>query len=171
MTTRLLSLLVTVFIIIAAGDAFAEAAAKTAVDAEQANAALTLDVYKSEACGCCQGWVSHMEEGGFALDVTNTTELNSIKQERGIDPKYQSCHTAVTQKGDYFFEGHIPARIIKQFLMEKPKGAVGLAVPGMPVGSPGMEMGDRFHPYDVLQINRDGSSKRYARVTTAEEQY
>lgn len=174
MTTRssnLVSLIFAALTAVLATSAFAENSTTKSPDAEQPDAAPLLEVYKSPACGCCQGWVSHIEASGFATQVTNTSELNEIKQELGVDPKYQSCHTAVTANGDYFFEGHIPARIIKQFLVEKPKSAVGLAVPGMPVGSPGMEMGERFHAYEVLQINRDGSSKVYAKVTTAEEQY
>ncbi len=132
--------------------------------------ALTLDVYKDPSCGCCRGWVKHMEDAGFAMAVQPAEPLDGVKKRFGIEPRYQSCHTAVSAEG-YVFEGHIPARIVSRFLLEAPENAVGLAVPGMPMGSPGMEMGDRFHPYDIYQINRDGSSQVYARITKAAEQY
>jgi hypothetical protein len=131
---------------------------------------ITLDVYKDPSCGCCRGWVKHMEEAGFAMAVQPPEPLDGVKKKFGIEPVHQSCHTAVSAEG-YIFEGHVPARIVSRFLLEKPENAVGLAVPGMPVGSPGMEMGDRFRAYDVYQINRDGSSQVYTRVTSAAEQY
>ena len=84
-------------------------------------------------------------------------------------PKWQSCHTAVT-KGGYVFEGHIPAKYIEQFLASPPEGALGLAVPGMPLGSPGMEMGGRFTPYDIVLMNKDGSSSVFAHVPSAAAQ-
>ena len=91
-----------------------------------------------------------------------------IKQRFGIAPQYQSCHTGVSADG-FVFEGHVPARLIKKFLAEKPAGAIGLAVPGMPIGSPGMEMDERITPYDVLQLNKDGSTSVYSHVSTLEK--
>lgn len=144
-------------------------AAETGTETEQQSLS-ALEVYKDPACGCCRGWVKHMEEAGFTMGVNTSESLAAVKQKLGIEPRYQSCHTAVSASG-YFFEGHIPARIIARFLLEKPEAAAGLAVPGMPMGSPGMEMGDFFNPYDIYQINRDGSTEVYAQVKTAAEQY
>jgi hypothetical protein len=132
--------------------------------------AVTLDVYKSETCGCCGVWVDHAKENNFVANIHHPVDLNATKQEHGIAPQYQSCHTAVTPEG-YVFEGHVPAKFIHQFLAEKPEGAVGLAVPGMPMGSPGMEVGDRFTPYDILLLKEDGSSEVYASIASAEEQF
>ena len=102
--------------------------------------ALSLDVFKSPTCGCCQKWIDHIELSGFKATAHDTDRLNQIKTDSGILPQYQSCHTAISENG-FVFEGHIPAAIVKQFLDNPPKDAIGLAVPGMPMGSPGMEMG------------------------------
>lgn len=129
----------------------------------------TLNVFKDENCGCCVGWIDHMQEAGFASKINHPRDLNGVKEELGVLPKWQSCHTAVT-KGGYVFEGHIPAKYIEQFLASPPEGALGLAVPGMPLGSPGMEMGGRFTPYDVVLMNKDGSSSVFAHVPSAAAQ-
>lgn len=123
---------------------------------------LKLVVYKSPTCGCCGEWVDHMTGAGFIATVHNQENLNPIKSKLGIRSDMQSCHTAVVN--EYVFEGHIPADIVQQFLEEAPKNAIGLAVPGMPVGSPGMEMGDRFQAYDVLLLKSDGSIPVYAHI-------
>jgi len=125
---------------------------------------VVLDVYKSRTCGCCKKWVDLVEEQGFAATVHHPANLNKIKTDKGIQPRYQSCHTAVSSEG-YVFEGHIPADVIKNFLSSPPKDAIGLAVPGMPVGSPGMEVGDRFDPYDVLLLKKDGSFEVYQHIS------
>ena len=127
------------------------------------NETVSLDVYKSRTCGCCKKWVSHIEDFGFESEVHHPANLNKIKSDKGIDSRYQSCHTAVSSDG-YVFEGHIPGHIIQQFLADPPKDAIGLAVPGMPVGSPGMEVGDRFDPYDVLLLSKDGGHTVYEHV-------
>jgi len=131
---------------------------------EETNSALTpqLTVYRSPTCGCCSGWVEHMENAGFPVRSHLRQELNPIKQRYGIEPQYQSCHTAVTD--DFFFEGHIPAHVIQRFLSEQPKDARGLSVPGMPVGSPGMEMGNQRQAYDVLIHKKDGSTAVYQHI-------
>jgi hypothetical protein len=131
---------------------------------------LKLDVYKSPTCGCCQFWIDHAEEAGIESVIHHPEDLTLAKLERGIGFQYHSCHTAVSEEG-YVFEGHMPARLIKQFLADVPADAIGLAVPGMPIGSPGMEVGDRFNPYNVLLLHKDGSSSLYHRVETAAEQY
>lgn len=144
-------------------------------DAAQSQAAgavdqVALDVYKSETCGCCQDWIDHMQDQDFGVTTHHPVDLAAEKQKLGVDPRYQSCHTAVSADG-YIFEGHIPAKVVNSFLAEKPHGAIGLAVPGMPVGSPGMEVGNRFMPYDVLLLKDDGSTEVYASIETAQAQY
>lgn len=136
----------------------------------QANQAITLDVYKSPSCGCCTGWIEHIEHAGFDAVAHHPADLQQLKTDKAILPRYQSCHTAISSQG-YVFEGHIPAHYIQQFLDNPPPGSLGLAVPAMPVGSPGMEMGDKFAPYQVLLLKPDGSSEVYAEVKTAQEQY
>lgn len=130
-----------------------------------------LDVYLTRTCGCCGGWVEHSREQGFhsLRNYLDYDELNAVKAEHGIAPRLQSCHTSVSADG-YVFEGHIPARVIQQFLADVPEGAMGLAVPGMPTGSPGMEMGDRFDPYDVLLIREDGTTAVYTHIASADQQ-
>jgi hypothetical protein len=135
-----------------------------------APAAHKLQVLSSPTCGCCGVWVEHMQANGFEATVEHPADLNQEKTARGIAPRYQSCHTAVSTEG-FVFEGHIPARVVERFLSEKPEGAIGLAVPGMPLGSPGMEMGDRFSPYDVLLLKADGSSSVYTHIGASAEQY
>jgi hypothetical protein len=129
--------------------------------------AVAMDIYKSETCGCCEKWVTHVDSLGFETTVHHPDDLNKVKADKGIAPRYQSCHTAITKDG-YVFEGHVPAHLIKRFLANPPASAIGLAVPGMPVGSPGMEVGDRFDPYDVLLLKSDGSSEVYAHMANAE---
>ena len=124
---------------------------------------LDMNVYKSPTCGCCGDWVTHVNQAGFATRSHDINNLTQLKADKGLKPEYRSCHTAVSKEG-YIFEGHVPAKYIQQFLAEQPEGALGLSVPGMPVGSPGMEMGDRYDSYDVLQINLDGTSLVYAHV-------
>jgi len=121
-----------------------------------------MQVFKNPSCGCCNEWIKHVESGGFHVAVGDSERLASIKEEYGISPQFQSCHTAIYH--GYVFEGHIPVSLIKQFLRERPPGAVGLAVPGMPAGSPGMEMAGRQDPYDVLLLKDDGTAAVYAHV-------
>ncbi len=126
-------------------------------------------VYKSATCSCCVEWVDYIQNAGFSTAIHHPEDLGVLKSEQGIAPQYQSCHTAVSPEG-YVFEGHIPTRDIERFLESPPEGAIGLAVPGMPVGSPGMEVGDRFSPYDVLLLKADGSSEVFRHVANASEQ-
>ena len=126
-------------------------------------------VYKSPTCGCCGRWIEHLEEAGFHPLVKHPKNLKTIKNQLNIERQYQSCHTTVHD--DYVFEGHIPVKFIQQFLANPPTGAAGLAVPAMPLGSPGMEAGNRFTPYTVYQLNKDGASTVFATVSRMEEQY
>lgn len=123
-------------------------------------------VWKNPSCGCCKAWISHMAENGVELKVTEVdqTALVAVKRENGISEKHASCHTA--RIGDYAIEGHVPASAVKRLLAEKPD-AVGLAVPGMPAGSPGMETGGPGEAYDVLLIKKDGSSEVFEHVPAA----
>ena len=123
----------------------------------------SLLVHKTPTCGCCKKWVKHLEANSFSTMIKDHQNLQKVKEQYSIQPKYQSCHTAVSQDG-YIFEGHIPSKFIKQFLANPQADAIGLSVPGMPLGSPGMEVEGRFMPYDVLVLYKDGSSKVYAEV-------
>ena len=120
-------------------------------------------VHKTPTCGCCKKWVHHMEENGFSIMTEDHQSLSMIKDDLQIQPKFRSCHTGVSQEG-YFFEGHVPSKYVAQFLSESTPGAIGLSVPGMPLGSPGMEVDNRFTPYDVLIHFEDGTSKVYAEI-------
>ncbi len=128
-----------------------------------------LKIYKSATCGCCKKWISHLDDNRIKQSSENNDQMSIIKDKYGIDKKYRSCHTAVSKDG-YVFEGHVPAKFIKKFLKQKPKGAIGLSVPGMPVGSPGMEYNNKFMPYEVLVLNKDGSSEVYATINNAFQQ-
>jgi hypothetical protein len=116
-------------------------------------------VYKSPTCGCCQSWAEHLQAAGFPVETRDTQNLDAIKAEAGVPFGQGSCHTA--KVGDYFVEGHVPADDVKRLLAERPD-ALGLAVPGMPIGSPGMEQGDVSEPYDVLLVAKDGSTTVFA---------
>jgi hypothetical protein len=121
-----------------------------------------LTVYKSPTCGCCRLWVTHAQSVLTGYDITthDLEDLSEVKARLGVPASLQSCHTAIS--GPYVFEGHVPADLIKRFIAERPK-ALGLAVPGMPVGSPGMEMGPRKDPYDVLLFDKAGKTRVYAK--------
>lgn len=123
-----------------------------------------LDVYKSPTCGCCENWVSHVEASEFETVLHHPIHLNKLKADHGIAPRYQSCHTAISQDG-FVFEGHVPADLIQRFLANPPADAIGLAVPGMPVGSPGMEMGNRFDDHQVLLLSMDGGATVYESIS------
>ncbi len=120
----------------------------------------TVLVHKSASCGCCSLWVDHMRAAGFTVDVRNTEDLTPIKASVGVPAGMGSCHTA--QVGDYFVEGHVPAADVKRLLAERPD-AKGLVLPGMPMGSPGMETPDgSVQPFAVGLVRRDGSTEHFA---------
>ena len=133
------------------------------LNTQMTNPLMELIVHKTPTCGCCKMWVNHMEDNGFAINTQDHQSLLKIKDNLKIEPQFRSCHTAVSSEG-YFFEGHIPGKYVSQFLTENNPDAIGLSVPGMPLGSPGMEVEGRFTPYDVLIHFRDGTSKVYAEV-------
>lgn len=109
----------------------------------------TVVVYKNPTCSCCSKWIEHLRQAGFRVEAHNEPEMSQVKNRLGVPEELASCHTAVIN--GYVIEGHVPADDIKQLLAKRPK-ARGLAVPGMPIGSPGMEMGARSDPYDVMLI-------------------
>ncbi|WP_162045813.1 DUF411 domain-containing protein [Vibrio taketomensis] len=115
--------------------------------------------HKSPYCGCCTEWTKHMQDAGFTVKEKLHDDMNAVKQKLGVAPKLASCHTA--EIGGYVFEGHIPADDIKAFLANPPKNAKGLAVPGMPMGSPGMEYGDEKDSYAVYAYNERGQVFEY----------
>ncbi|GAA6143513.1 DUF411 domain-containing protein [Hydrogenophaga sp. 5NK40-0174] len=120
----------------------------------------TMEVWKDPSCGCCKDWVSYLEKDGFKV-IVHDTGNNAMRRRLGLPMKYASCHTALI--GGYVVEGHVNAPEIRRMLKEKPD-ALGLSVPGMPVGSPGMDgpvYQGRKDPYDVVLVNKDGSHKVY----------
>ena len=118
-------------------------------------------VHKSASCGCCGLWVEHMQAAGFEVEVRNADNVNPIKERVGVPLGKGSCHTA--EVGGYFVEGHVPADDVKRLLAERPD-AKGLVVPGMPAGSPGMELPDgRTQPYTVELVHADGTTSAFAR--------
>lgn len=117
-----------------------------------------ITVWKNPDCGCCGEWVAHLRKNGFEVVTQDVKDTAPVRKKLGLPDKFGSCHTA--RLGDYVLEGHVPAQEVRRLLREKPQ-ARGLAVPGMPVGSPGMEMGDARDAYDVLLVLKDGSSRIY----------
>lgn len=138
-------------------------AAPLAALAQQAGKrpAVLVEVWKDPNCGCCKDWVSHLEASGFKVKV-NETGNTAMRAKLGIPEKLGSCHTGLV--GGYALEGHVPAREVHRLLREKPQ-AIGLSVPGMPVGSPGMDgevYGNRRDPFDVLLVRKTGATEVYA---------
>lgn len=125
--------------------------------APQLNAA-DIVVYKSPTCGCCSAWIKHLQKNGFSVEMHDRNNMQLVKNSLGIPNHIQSCHTALV--GDYIVEGHVPADDITRLLKEKP-AVKGVAVPGMPMGSPGME-GPRKDKYNVLTFEKNGKTRIYS---------
>ena len=121
-------------------------------------APIAMKVYKDAGCGCCKEWIKHMQQAGFTVTSEDITDKNAMKAKLGVPGALTSCHTGVV--GDYLVEGHVPADLVLKLLKEKPN-ARGLAVPGMPMGSPGME-GPTKDKYDVMLFDRLGKATVYA---------
>jgi len=119
-----------------------------------------ITVYKSPTCGCCKKWISHLEQNGFKVTAFDVNDVVPYKIKNKITPKLASCHTAIIN--GYAIEGHVPAKDILRLLKEKPN-VKGLAVPGMPIGSPGMEMGDKKDAYNVIAFDGKENDKIFAR--------
>jgi hypothetical protein len=142
-------------------EASATASAGTTASASAASAELpTVLVYKSPGCGCCEGWIEHLEAAGFTVDARDVRDLMTIKVDGGVPTAMSSCHTALVD--GYVVEGHVPADQIKRLLAERPAVA-GIAVPGMPTGSPGME-GPNPQPYQVWSFTHDGQGAVFADI-------
>ncbi|HEX9181051.1 MAG TPA: DUF411 domain-containing protein [Burkholderiales bacterium] len=131
-----------------------------AARSQAADPAPTVTVYKSPSCSCCGKWVDHLRAGGFRVAVHDVQSVEPFKERYGVPPRLASCHTATVN--GYVIEGHVPADLIRKLLAEKPK-VKGLAVPGMPVGSPGMEQGNVKEPYDVVSFDQTGRTAVFAR--------
>jgi len=134
------------------------AASMTAPSLVRAATGTPIEVWKDPSCGCCHDWIAHMQANGFSVTIHDNGN-NAVRSRLGLPQKLGSCHTALV--GGYLIEGHVPASDVRALLQQKPQ-ALGLAVPGMPVGSPGMDgavYGNRRDPYDVLLVARDGSTR------------
>ena len=118
-------------------------------------------VYKSPTCGCCGAWVKHVRAAGINVVEINVDDVEPYKKKYGVPLDLASCHTGII--GEYAFEGHVPVDLIERFLAKPPKNARGLAVPGMPLGSPGMEVGNRKDAYDVVLFETSGKRTVFAK--------
>ena len=117
--------------------------------------AATYTMFRDPGCGCCLQWADHVEKGMSAeVDSVDSTDMAAVKAKNGVPQKLWSCHTMLVE--GYLIEGHVPAGAIAKLLRERPAGVTGLSVPGMPLGSPGMEMGDRVQPYQVIAFGPAG---------------
>ena len=134
--------------------------AAAAVVAAQRPASPLVDVYKDPTCGCCSQWVEHLKAAGFTANTTEMKDLDAFKTTHGVPQRARSCHTALV--GGYVIEGHVPAADVQRLLKERP-AVVGLAVPGMPIGSPGMEVnGVKAQAYDVVTFDKQGATKVFS---------
>lgn len=128
--------------------------------APDSDSLIPVTVYLSPTCGCCEGWVNHMTAMGFEMNLEYRENMTAVKAEMGIRPEHSSCHTALVN--GYLVEGHVPGDVVRRLLAEAPP-VRGIAVPGMPVGSPGMESGDLVEPYDVITFTSDGRTEVFSR--------
>jgi hypothetical protein len=119
-----------------------------------------VSVYKDPNCGCCGAWAEHMRRNGFRVATYDVNDLDAIKRKQRVPAALASCHTAVV--AGYALEGHVPAEAVRRLLAQRPAGVIGLAVPGMPLGSPGMESATRQR-YDVLAFDAKGTSRVFER--------
>jgi hypothetical protein len=124
---------------------------------------IDITVYRSPTCGCCGKWIDHLKQNNFNVKDILTEDMQSIKNKYGVPKEMASCHTAIV--GKYVIEGHVPADDISTLLKSRPK-IVGLAVPGMVTGSPGMEMGGRKDPYDVMSFDKENHFQIYNSYTS-----
>lgn len=138
----------------------AASAAITATAPQARHAVASMLVHKNPSCGCCELWVEHLRKAGYRVEVRDEEDLNAVKERLGVPYGKGSCHTA--EVGGYIVEGHVPVEDIKRLLAEKPD-ARGLVLPGMPLGSPGMEVPDgTVQPYTVELVQRDGTTVAFA---------
>lgn len=127
----------------------------------------TLVMHKGAFCGCCDAWARHLRDNGFSTDSESYTHgLDEFKDQWRVPEGLRGCHTGIWE-GKYVFEGHVPARYIRQYLSNPPPGSIGLAVPGMPAGSPGMYAGGDFQPYNIYLLMENGDYRFFTQVTDA----
>ena len=120
----------------------------------------TVEVYKSPTCGCCSKWVDHLKAAGLTVRTTDTETVDQLKNKHGVPRQVRSCHTALV--AGYVIEGHVPVADVQRLLKERP-AIVGIGVPGMPIGSPGMEVpGAKPQAFNVIAFTKDGSTKVFA---------
>ena len=157
--SRLLIALVLGLAVVASGCTFATSTENASPAAPAAESPL-LVVHKSPTCGCCSLWVDHMKQAGFRAEIQLSDNVEPVKRRVGVPAGYGSCHTA--EVDGYFVEGHVPAEDVQRLLKERPD-ALGLTVPGMPMGSPGMELpSGEVRPYTVFLVHRDGTVSPFA---------
>ncbi|MGE3841065.1 MAG: DUF411 domain-containing protein [Vicinamibacterales bacterium] len=160
-----LAIVVAVGVVLFAGrhteNVVTSAAGAIATASDRAESAFpVVDVYKTPTCGCCSKWVDHLRQEGFEVRTTDMRDLTDFKVSHGVPRQVESCHTALV--GGYVIEGHVPGSDVRRLLEERPSIA-GLAAPGMPVGSPGMEVpGAETPPYDVIAFDKDGATRVFA---------
>ncbi|MDA1080542.1 MAG: DUF411 domain-containing protein [Gemmatimonadetes bacterium] len=135
-------------------------ATTTAAGSTQAAVLPTMTVYRSPTCDCCKEWIKYMQKSGFTVKTIEIADLRLIKSGSGVPAAMESCHTALV--GAYVVEGHVPADLVKKMLNEQP-AIIGLSVPGMVVGSPGMEQGSAKQPYNVMAFAKGGKTSVYAK--------
>lgn len=160
---RLFGPAVALLLLGACGDADAAPDASATLSTAGSQQLPSIVVYKTLTCGCCGGWVEHMRQSGFAVDVRDlpgNMELMQVKAEAGVPGDMASCHTSLVD--GYVIEGHVPADQVKRLLAERPALA-GIAAPGMPAGSPGMDV-PNSPPYEIIAWNQDGAKSRYAEI-------
>ena len=148
------------FALTAIGLAAAASLGIAAAQQKQAGGPL-IEIYKSPTCGCCSKWVEHMRASGFTVKTTDVDDIMKVKATHGVPDQLQSCHTGIVQ--GYVVEGHVPAADVQRLLKEKP-AVVGIATPGMPVGSPGMEVPNvKSDPYNVMAFDKKGGTSVFAK--------
>ena len=129
---------------------------------EKVNAPSAMTVYRDPSCGCCEAWAEQAKGQGFAVTVIDRADMPAIKRQHGVPEELSSCHTAIV--AGYAIEGHVPLADVRRLLVERPKGVRGLAVPGMPRGSPGMEMPDGSRdPYQVMAFDAEGRASVFSK--------
>lgn len=129
--------------------------------AHAAKALKKIHVYKSPTCGCCTKWEEHLQANGFTVESEKVADVAAIKAKHGVPSQLSSCHTGLID--GYVVEGHVPADTIKKLLKQKPKGITGITVPGMPIGSPGMEQGNIVERYEILTFDKSGKTTVFER--------
>ena len=135
----------------------------TATSAATASVPLEITVYRDPFCSCCEGWIDYLTNQGFQPTSVKTSTIETLKQQYGVPNDLVSCHTAVIN--GYVVEGHVPADDIKRLLAEQPNDVAGISVPGMPIGTPGMESGDVREPFTVFSFDKQGNTEVFKKYS------